>query len=109
MKRLKVNKHILHVLKNCNTCVRKSILKNANPELIRTLCEISLNLVNGNMKVSKNCRARLKKYKKKLRELASSKGKVSSKRKILVQHGGFLPLLLGSLLTGAIGKLIENF
>lgn len=108
MKRLMANKHILHVLKNCNPQLRKALLKASGPEVIKTLCEISLNTLNGNNKITKDCKRKLKKYKKELRSLACPKLKLTSKRKILVQKGGFLPVLIGSVLSGLIGQIINQ-
>lgn len=108
MKRLRDNKHILHVLKNCNSCLRKSILKNCSPSVIKAICEIALNTLNGNNKIDNKTYNSLKKYKKDLRRLAG-KNSLSAKRSVLVQRGGFLPFLIGTVLTGIIGKLIENY
>lgn len=109
MKKLMTNKHFLHILKNANPQLRKNILRNSNPGLIKALCEICTNTLNGNMIISKSTKVRLKKYKKTLRNLASPKVKLTRKRNILIQKGGFLPVLLGSLLAGAVGKLVEHF
>lgn len=108
MKRLKDHKHILHVLKTCNPVIRKSILKSANPELIKTLCEICINTLNGNAKISPNCKKSLKSYKNPLRKLISPRVGLKTKKKILIQKGGFLPALLGAVLSGVIGNLIER-
>lgn len=99
---------MLHVLNKCKACLRKVIIKKANPELIKTICEICLNILNGNIKISKKCKDSLKKYKKNLRKLATSKGNLASKKKIIIQKGGFLPIILGSLLSSAFAKLLEN-
>lgn len=109
MKKLVVNKHFLHILKNASPKLRKNILKQAKPHLIKTLCEICMNTLNGNMTISKSQKLRLKKYKTTLRNLSSPKVKLARKRNILIQKGGFLPVLLGSLLAGAVGKLVEHF
>lgn len=108
MKRLKENRHTLHVLKSCNPDVRKSIIKNASPELVKTLCEICINTLNGNAKISNNCKNSLKNYKSPLRQLTSPRIGLKSKKKILIQKGGFLPVLLGAILSGVIGNLIER-
>ncbi len=56
MKLLKANKHTLQVLKTANSKVRKAILKRANNDLIKTVCEICLNFLNGNARISKKKR-----------------------------------------------------
>lgn len=88
--------------------MRKALIKASSPEVIKTLCEISLNTLNGNNKITKFCKSKLKKYKRELRDLACSKIKLSRKRKILVQKGGFLPILIGSVLSGLIGQIINK-
>lgn len=108
MKRLKVHKHTLHVLKNCSPQVRKSIVSSASPELIKCLCEICVNMLNGNVKISKSNKKNLNGYKNHLRKLISNRLNIKAKKKLLVQKGGFLPVLLGALLSGVIGNLIEH-
>lgn len=108
MKRLRDNKHTLHVLKNCKPSVRKSIIKFGNSELIKTLCEICINVLNGNVKIPLQSKLKLKNYKNSLRKLASPRIGLNSKKKILVQKGGFLPILLSTLLSSVIGSLIEK-
>lgn len=108
MKRLKTHKHTLHVLKNCNPLIRRTILKSASPELIKTLCEICMNTLNGNAKISGNCKKQLKIYKNPIRKLISPRLGLKTKKKILIQKGGFLPALLGAVLSGIIGNLVER-
>lgn len=103
------NKHMLFVLQKVSPKLRKIILQNVNVEIIKTLCEISINTLNGNNRICKKYSNCLKKYKTHLRRLACPKQSLKSKRNILVQSGGFLPALLGSLLSGVIGTLIEKY
>lgn len=107
MKRLKLNKHFLHILKYARPKLRKAILENADDELIKTLLEIVVNTLNGNHKVTKSIKSKLSKYKHCFRKLACTKVPLKKKRKIIVQTGGFLSILLPSLLSGLIGKLIN--
>jgi hypothetical protein len=37
-----------------------------------------------------------------------TKANIPSKRKLLIQKGGFLPVLLGTLLSGIVGQIIER-
>lgn len=108
MKRLKDNKHTLYVLKNCNAKVRKTILETANPELIKAICEICMNILNGNVRISVKSKNSLKNYKNSIRKITSPRTTLKSKKKILVQNGGFLPTLLGALLSGVIGNVIDK-
>lgn len=108
MKRLKINQHILHVLKNSNAKFRKTVLKNCDIDVIKTICEIVINTLNGNNKISDRIHKRLQKHKKILRSLSCPKKTLNTKRKIIIQKGGFLPVLLGTVLSGVIGELINS-
>ena len=113
LKRLMAYKHMLYVLKNSDDKLRKALLKNGDNELIQTISEIVLNVLQGNVELCDRNKKCLGKYKSYLRLLASNRGRsrdrnVSLKRKILVQHGGFLPTLLTALLSSAIGTVLNN-
>lgn len=102
------HKHTLHVLKDCSPCVRKAILKTSSPKLVQTLCEVCLNVLNGNINLSQPQKLKLKKYKNTIRELAGTKKSISKKRKILVQKGGFISLILSTVLGGLVNKLLSE-
>lgn len=102
------NKHILFILKNANPKLRKSILKNCSLSAIKSIQEIAHNVLNGNHKVSPPCYNALKRYKRELRNFTCSNSSQCAKRKIVVQRGGFVPLLISSVLSGIIGKILSS-
>lgn len=108
LKRLKANKHMLYILKDAKPSLRKELLRKANPEIIKTICEISHNTLKGNSKLSSKGKKILEKYKNKLRILNSSKKSLKSKKKLIIQSGGFLPALLGVVLSGVIGHFLNK-
>lgn len=108
MKRLKSNKHFLHILKNANPKVRKAILQSADDDLIKALLECVINTLNGNHSLSGKEKSKLCKYKNCFRNLANPKISLKKKRKILIQKGGFLIPLLGSILSGLVGRLLAK-
>lgn len=108
MKTLKRCRHILHVLKTADPKLRKAILHNAPKHLIHALSEICYNTLQGNVHMSKQTKAKLHPYKNVIRELANSRVKHGRKRRILQQKGGFLGVLLGSLLSGLVGSLFHK-
>lgn len=95
-------------MRDGNPKLRKAVFENANNGLVTTINEIILNTLNGNSPVNKKTKEKLKKYKKEMRCLICPKKSVKSKRKLLIQKGGFIPALLASLLTGIVGKILEN-
>lgn len=108
MKRLKSNIDLLKVLKKAKPCLRKAILHSADDEFIRSLLECILNVMNGNVPISKAYRRKLIPFKKSIRRLINRKEPLKNKRKILVQKGGFLGVLLSSLLSGLVGNLLSG-
>ncbi len=86
---------------------RKSVVSNANRELIQCICECVHNVVNGNIPISKPRVEKLAGHKKKIAKLLSKQTGLKQKKKLLIQSGGFLPLLLTPIL-GIVGSLIGD-
>ena len=105
----RVKKHLdsLKILRKAKPKFRKNFLLGADNDLIKCLCECSLNVLNGNIKLSKNQKKSLRKHRKNIRTLAAKKVGLKRKRKILIQKGGFLPALLAPVL-GIAGSLIGD-
>ena len=99
---------MLYVLKDADPKLRRAILRKVDDDVIKTINEIAYNTLKGNTRLNKKTKASLDPYKKELRCLKCPKKNLQSKRKLLVQKGGFLPVLIGSVLSGLIGKLLEN-
>lgn len=99
---------MLYVLKQASPKLRKILLKNVDPKVIKVLSEIAQNTLKGNVQIGASEKKKLRKYKKPLRCLACSKSSLSCKRKAVVQHGGFLGPLLGSVLAGLVTSILEK-
>ena len=106
--RLQSQLHVLHVLKDAKPQVSRTLLESADDELIKAIVECSINTLNGNHKVTKDEKSKLKKFKNGMRALIYPKISYKSKRQLLVQNGGFIIPLLASVLSGVIGSLINN-
>jgi len=115
----RVKKHlgILQYLCKCpsKSCQFKALMKHADKDLVRCLCECIQNVTLGNVKIGRQRRKKLAKHKGVLRRILNRKTSVGRKRKLLGQTGGFLPLLLapiiglaGSLIGDAISGAIGN-
>lgn len=88
--------------------MRKAILKHATESQITLLREIIVNLLIGNLPLSGNNKSKLKKYKKKLRNLNNNSLSLASKRAIIQSGGGtFLIPILSTFLSSALGRLIQ--
>ena len=104
IKRLKTQLPALQALCKCNAKVRKQFLQKASNDLTKCICECSLNILNGNISVSKVHKNKLKRYKRILRLIADKKRSVNAKKKVIVQSGGSFLL---SLIPAAISTIIS--
>ena len=102
--RVKRQASVLKALAKAHPHVCRVILKRADKDLLKCLSECAYNILRGNVKLKPAEKARLTKYKQKLRKVSDKKTSLKEKQK-LVQTGGFLPALLAPLLTSVIAPL----
>ena len=105
----KIREHLplLKFLQKGKPKIRKAIIEESGPDIIKVLCECAQNTINGNVKLSQAHFKKLKRYKQQLRLLADKKASVKRKKKAL-QTGGFLGSLLTAVLptlAGLVGSL----
>ena len=81
------NKEFLCYLCKSNKKVRKILINLANKKQIYALCEIILNILNGNLQVDDKQYKKLAKYKKNLRKLINKT--TIKEKKHIIQKGGF--------------------
>ena len=82
----------------CHTkpSVTKLVLKNASPDLIKSLSEICLNVLKGNVPLTAAQKSKLSRFKHDLRKLAQ-KNISLKKKKTILQKGGLFPLLIKAI------------
>ena len=90
MKRVKSYYHALHVLNTAEPKLRKAIISNCKMELVNSVSECARNVLNGNIKLTRCNTRKLRKHKAALRKVADKRVSLSSKKKLIVQRGGFL-------------------
>lgn len=109
MHKVKRHVHLLHLLSTATPQQRKAILRTASKEQIKLLCEICQNLLAGNISINTK---KLHSYRKTIRQLANKKIPILKKKKLFLnQTGGFLPLILPtvlSLLSGVVSRAVEK-
>ena len=97
--RLRRNHDFLKLLAKCTPARRKAILKVADDNLIKTICECVLNVLEKTVPTSRAVKKRLFPHKKALSTLVHKGTPIERKKKILIQHGGnFLGVLLPPVL-----------
>lgn len=85
---------------------QKVLIKAVDPELIDCFSEIALNLVQKNVPLTKKQLSRLKPYEKSVYELSLKKNSQKNKKK-LIQRGGLLTALLGTVLPVLISTILS--
>ena len=95
-------KAVCHLNKN----QRATFLRAADEKFIRCIRECVLNTLNGNVPLERYEKDRLVKYKTTLRRVVAKRGGWKSKRKLLIQRGGFLPYIIGPILSALLTQII---
>jgi len=105
-KRVVANKELLAYLSKCNKVQRKSLVSNATPEEIATLCECVLNVYKKNVPVSNKTYRELKPFKQVLHKCLNKKLSIKKKKQVLQRGGGaFIPILLSAVLPYLLSKI----
>jgi len=102
-KGVKRNHQFLEKLHGCGRSERSKLIKAASNDNIDALSEIALNTLLGHIPLREEDKKKLKRNSDKIRKLAHRRISRTKKKILLVQQGGFLPLLLTPLLTALAG------
>ena len=106
---------ILRTLYHLNRDQRKALLKTADKNIVRAICECALNVLHGVVYLSKQQKSKLAKFKNVLRKLVSVKNRrrlknnwKSKKRLIIQKSEDLLPVLLGPLISTLLSQLFNK-
>lgn len=104
--RLKTHKELLVALQTLKPKYQKALLKSCDEDEINCICECIHNVLQGKVPLKEKDKKSLKQYINLLRKLVR-KTTTKVRKKIIVQKGGaFLPIILGSILSGLISGLV---
>lgn len=106
MSRIFKNKNFLQLLCSSNKKQKKVLIENASSDQIKSICEIIINLLRGNIKLDEHDLEKLRKKKKSFREIVK-KGSIK-RRKYLIQKGGFIQYLIPALVSG-LATVLSSF
>ena len=95
------------MLANSSKKRKDGLVKKEEKDLILVLNKCVINTLYGNIALSPKDKLKLKKFKYSLRKLLKNKS-IQKKKKILIQEGGFLQILLPSDIS-LISTLLETF
>ena len=104
--RVEKNMGILEHLQSLTPRQRNTLIKGANKELLFTLSEICLNLINDYIKIPPSEIEKLRPFQEQIYQLSLKKHSLI-KRRTIVQKGGFLGTLLGAVLPTLISTIIS--
>ena len=107
MEKIRDNRVFLEMLSKSNPKYRKSLISGAPPEIMKLLSECALNILKGTITLTNEEKSKLRKHKKGLREMATSKVSNRTKKKI-VQKGGMLKALLKPVLKATLPLVVNH-
>ena len=80
---LKRNAAVLRLLQKLKPSTARSVMKEASADLIKALCECTLNILKGNIKLTTAQKKKLARYKNILRSLAVKRTSMKKRKTIL--------------------------
>ena len=101
---------VLDSVQHMSPTARRRFLANCPKDLLTCFSECALNILKGNVELSRSQLQKLRREKHNLRQLASKRTSLTKKRRIL-QKGGFIGSLLApvlSLLAPVVGSLFGH-
>jgi hypothetical protein len=101
----KSNYHHLQILKKAKPRLRKAINNNSDSELFKTTNECVLNVLRCNVALTTCQKEKLQKFKFPLRSLADKRVTLSSKKRLIIQRGGYIIPLLSAILPTIAGLI----
>lgn len=106
--RLKRNHHLLSSFLKLNKKQQNSVVKHLDQDQVKFMCELCINLMNGNLPIDEATKRKLLSHKHKIRKLVDRKCVLKTKKRV-IQRGGFVPALLAALAPAALSFLAEKY
>ena len=89
----------LRLLQICPNRERSKLIRKLPNSCIKSVCECVLNVLQGRIRLSKQQKAKLSRHKHTLRKVIYKKTSLASKRRLIIQKGGFLQYLIPAALS----------
>lgn len=84
----------------------RAVIKTADNDIVKAVCECALNVLKGTISVNKKQKRKLRRYKNLMRKLASKSVSVKSKRVLLQKGSGLLGLIMPAALS-VLGQIFK--
>lgn len=108
VKTIKTHLNLLKALHSLKPKHSQVLLKACDSDEINCICECIYNVLRGNIPLKDEDKLKLRKHKKVLRRLVSESKHKSRKRAIVQEGGAFLPIILGTVLSGLLSSLMPK-
>jgi hypothetical protein len=105
--RLKRNLTFLDLLVKAKKPQRSALINTASNDQLQCICDCAVNILNENIPLTDSQYRKLSRVQKHIRYIANSKDQLDNK-KVVIQKGGFLPILLTPILSAAASLLTET-
>lgn len=105
-KRLNRNLTLLDLLTKAPKAQREALINTATNDQLQCICDCATNILNENIPLTDNQFKKLKRFQKHIRYIANSDDNIDNKR-LVIQKGGFLPILLTPILSAAASILAD--
>ena len=83
-------------------------IKGLTESELKAVCEVCSNLLHGNLKISKESKIKLKRFKRPIKELSNRRISIKRKQEVINQQGGFLTTIAGIALPLLTDLLIST-
>ncbi len=104
---LKNLEHMKHIRKLKTNNSRKRYISVADDDLIACLVECSVNILKGNVKLTKKHKTSLKRHLKFLRSVGKER-RVPAARTKLIQSGGLIPAIVAPILAALAATTVSE-
>jgi hypothetical protein len=105
--RLKRNLTFLDLLVKAKKRQRDALINTATSDQLQCICDCATNILNENIPLTECEIKKLLRFQKHIRYIANSEDRIGNK-KVVIQKGGFLPILLTPILSAAASLLTET-
>ena len=85
---------MLKILCHVKPTVARALLKGASPDFIKSLSEVCLNVLKGNVPLTPTQKRRLSRFKQDVRCMAKKTTSLKKKKTILQKGGLYFPMLI---------------
>jgi hypothetical protein len=106
-RRLQRNLTLLDLLSKTSKTQREALIKTSTRDQLQCICDCAINILKENIQLTDEQFKKLKRFQKQLRYLANSDDNIEDKR-LVIQKGGFLPILLTPILSAAATILTDT-